>query len=155
MFNLLSSSSERKEMDATLFEIAEKSTSFDKNASIARISRLEKQRKELINLYKSKITELIQVRSLQYQDLVYGNTTIKPVEAAKFVREGTDVLDYIPGSTIDDTILLPVEIDELEYIYESNSLINRDEEEFLKKQLPELDCLWDPKELKSITENIF
>jgi very-short-patch-repair endonuclease len=153
--NLLSSSSERKEMDATLFEIAEKSTSFDKNASIARISRLEKQRKELINLYKSKITELIQVRSLQYQDLVYGNTTIKPVEAAKFVREGTDVLDYIPGSTIDDTILLPVEIDELEYIYESNSLINRDEEEFLKKQLPELDCLWDPKELKSITENIF
>jgi superfamily I DNA and/or RNA helicase len=151
--NLLSSSSERKEMDATLFEIAEKSTSFDMNASIERISRLEKEREELIKLYKDKITELIQVRSLQYQDLVYGNTTIKPIEAAQFVAEGRGDLDYIPGTTKDDTILLPIEIDELEYLYKSNKLINKDEEEFLEKQLPELYCLLKPNELKANIEN--
>ena len=81
--NLLSSSSERKEMDATLFEIAEKKHKFlTKNASI---KNYELKSRKIIE-YKDKITELIQARSLQYQDLVYGNTTIKLVELP-FVRK--------------------------------------------------------------------
>ncbi|TJX15136.1 hypothetical protein E9840_03475 [Tissierella creatinini] len=152
--SLLSSSSERKEMDATLFEIAEKSTSLDPASSLNRINRLEAERKELIGRYKERKAELLQVRSLQYKDIVYGNTTVKPIDAAKFICEGKNTLDYIPGKTTDDTVLLPVDIEELTCLYKSNNLITKDEEEFLYKELPDLNSIWTSNELKVSNEGI-
>ncbi len=152
--SLLSSSSERKEMDATLFEIAEKSTSLDQTSSLNRINRLETERKELIARYKERKAELLQVRSLQYNDIVYGNTTIKPIEAAKFICEGKNTLDYIPGKTTDDNVLLTVDIEDLSYLYKSNGLITKDEEEFLYKELPDMNSIWTSNELKVSNEEI-
>lgn len=137
--SLLSSTSERKEMDATLFEIAEKGTTLDENVAINKIKKLENERKDLINMYKDKNKELLRIRSLEYNDLIYGNTTIKPIEAARFINEGIGKYDIIPGETVDNTILLPMKIEDLEYLYKSNDLINKDEEIILSKDLPDLE----------------
>lgn len=152
--SLLSSSSERKEMDATLFEIAEKSTSLDKNVSLRKINNLEKQRKELVDLYKEKNAELLSVRSLEYKDLVYGNTTIRPIDAAKFINKGKDTLDLIPGITTDDTILLPLSLESLGYLYDSNELIDKEEESILHKILPSIDDIWDIEKLRKNMDGI-
>lgn len=149
--SLLSSSSERKEMDATLFAIAEKGTTLDENESMDKIRRLENERKDLINIYKDKNKELLRIRTLQYKDIIYGNTTIKPIDAAKFIREGKDKLDFIPGKTIDDTIILPITIEELEYLYKSNELIHKEDENILSNDLPDIEEIWTREKLQ---ENI-
>lgn len=140
--SLLSSGSQKKEMDASLFEIAEKGTSTDLNESKRKISRGELECKELINDYKLKNEELIQIRSLEYKDIVFDNTTIKPIDAAKIVNEGLGKYDYISGDTRDDTIGLPLSLKELNILYRSNSQVSQDEESLLKLELPDINKLW-------------
>jgi len=141
--SLLSSSSQRKEMDSSLFEIAEKSTSLDLNESKIKIGKLIEERKRLIEQYKSKNDELIKIRSLEYKDIVYNNETIKPIDAAKFINDGRGKIDYILGETNDDTIGLPLSIEELEILYKSNADISSEEETLLSKQIPDIEEIWD------------
>jgi hypothetical protein len=102
--SLLSSSSQKKEMDEAINEIAIKGTSLDLYESKKKIERLERERKELINKSKALNQDLLQIRSLEYKDIVYANQTVPPIEAAKFINSGLGKFDYIPGSTSDDTI---------------------------------------------------
>ncbi|MBS4024835.1 MAG: AAA family ATPase [Clostridia bacterium] len=140
--SLLSASSQRKEMDSALFEIAQKNTSLDLNESKQKIKKLELERKELISHFKVKQEEFLQIRSLEYKDLVYSNQTITPIEAAKLIKKGEGTLDFIPGPTLDDTIGLPLLQAELVELYHSNALLNADEEDLLSKGLPERGLLW-------------
>lgn len=134
--SLLSSSSQRKEMDTALFEIAEKSTSIDLRTTKQEIERLEQGRKDLVETYRQKQQELIHIRSLDYKDIVLSNETISPIEAAKFINKGQGKYDYIPGNSIDDTAMLPLSIDELTYLYKSNDMISSDQEAIISKGLP-------------------
>lgn len=141
--SVLSSGSQRKEMDSSLFEIAEKSTSLDLNKTKIRIDQLMEKRKQLIEQYKSKNEELIKIRSLEYKDIVFDNETIKPIDAAKFVNDGRGKIDYILGKTNDDTIGLPLSIEELEELYRSNGEISPEEEKILSKRIPDIEKIWD------------
>lgn len=141
--SVLNASSQKKEMDATLFEIAEKSTTMDIFTCKKKIEELSIEREKLINLYKEKNKELIQIRSLDYKDIVLENETISPIEAAKFVNHGKDKYDYIPGTSKNDTVGLPLSTEELKELYKSNNLITNIEEEILSKDLPNLDNIWE------------
>lgn len=140
--SLLSTSSQQKEMDAALFEIDEKSTSIDLNDSLKKIHRLEEERKDLIERYKNKNQELLQIRGLDYKDIVFANGTITPIDAAKFINQGKGKYDYIPGESIDDTASIPLSFEELDELYKSNELITTIEEEFLAYNLPGLSHIW-------------
>jgi very-short-patch-repair endonuclease/cellulose biosynthesis protein BcsQ len=138
--------SQRQEMDATLFEIAEKSSQFDKGINQVKTKKLGKERKELIEEYQKKNQELLKMRAAEYKDLVYDNQTIRPIEAAKFVKEGIDRLDYIPGLTTDSTVGLPLSYDELVELYSSNLKLSVEEEETLHNELPEMSELLIPEQ---------
>ena len=140
--SLLSTSSQKKEMDATLFEIAEKSTAIDLNESKKKIDRLETERKDLINTYKAKNQELIQIRSLDYKDIVYANETITPIGAAKFVNQGKGKYDYIPGVSSDDSVSIPFSNGGLIELYESNEQITNKEEMILGNDVPDFNNMW-------------
>lgn len=140
--SLLSMSSQRKEMDATLFEIAEKSTLIDLNESKKKIDRLETKRKDLINKYKIKKQKLIQIRYSDYKDIVFADKTITPIEAAKFINQGKEKYDYIPGVSNDDTVSMPLSHDELDKLYKSNKFITNTEEMILSCDLPDLNNMW-------------
>lgn len=140
--SLLSSSSQRKEMDISLFEIAEKNTSIDLNNLKKEILKLEQEREDLVNKYKIKNQELIQIRSLEYKDIVFANETIHPIEAAKFIREGKEKYNYIPGKSKDDTASIPLSAEELTRLYNTNDLITLEEEKILSKDLPHFEDIW-------------
>jgi len=140
--SLLSTTSQKKEMDATLFEIDEKTSSIDLNDSVKRIHMLEDERKSLIKKYKEKYQELIWIRNLDYKDLVFDNETISPIEAAKFINRGKNKYDYIPGKSNDDTVSMPLSYEELSKLYETNGLLSEDEEKLLDSDLPDLDSIW-------------
>jgi hypothetical protein len=146
--SLLSSSSERKEMDSSLFEIAEKSTSFDLRHSAERITKLQQERKVLVYKYKARNQGLMQIRSLEYKDIVYANETISPIEAAKFVNHGKGKYDYIPGISKDDTASMPISSDEAKELYSTNGMITVEEDKILSKELPSLEDIWDSNTFK-------
>lgn len=139
--SLLSTNSKKGDIDATLFEIDEMNTTLDLKDSKDKIIKLESQREELINRFKEKNQELIQIRSLDYKDLIFQNETISPIDAAKFIKQYKGRYDYIPGESKDDTATIPLTDDELEFLYKSNSLINPIEEEILSNKLLNLDEL--------------
>ncbi len=153
--SLLSSNSQKKEMDDAINEIAIKSTSLDLYESKKKIESLETERKELISKSKAKSQELLFIRSLEYKDIVFDNHTISPIDAAKFINTGYDNFDYIPGSTSDDKIGLPLAIEDLRVLYQSNQQISTEEDEILGKKLPALESLWSVNTFRVNTENYF
>ncbi|UOD33976.1 AAA family ATPase [Deferribacteraceae bacterium V6Fe1] len=144
--SLLSSASQRKEMDIAIADIAEKNTRFNSSESKKKIERLKSERQELIKLYRNKINELTEIRANEYKDIIYNNQTIKLIEAAKFIYEGKGKFDYINGETTDDTIGLPLSLEELEELYKSNEEINLEEEQLLQQNI-DFESIW--------TEDIF
>lgn len=140
--SLLSTSSQQKEMDSTLFEIDEKTTIIDPNDLPEKIYKLGAERQKLIETYKEKYQELIRVRSLDYKDIVFANETIRPIEAAKFIDSGKGKYDYIPGESRDDTVPILLSHEELHELYKSNEMIIDIEEELLDSNLPGSDDIW-------------
>ncbi|HOJ11462.1 MAG TPA: AAA domain-containing protein [Clostridiales bacterium] len=151
--SLLSSNSQKKEMDDAINEIAIKSTSTDLFESKKKIERLENERKELISKSKAKSQELLYIRSLEYKDIIFDNHTISPIDAAKFINTGYGNFDYIPGSTSDDRIGLPLSTENLDFLYHSNQQISLEEDELLRKKLPSLASLWSIDSFRINTEN--
>lgn len=151
--SLLSTSSQQKETDAVLFEIDEKGTSVDLNDSLKKIHKLEEERKILIERYKNKNQELLYIRGLDYKDITFANETMTPIDAAKFVNQGKEKYNYIPGKSIDDTVSLPLSYEELDELYKSNELITVAEEEFLACDLPDLDDIWTVEEFSKKVED--
>ncbi len=141
--SLLSTNSQKKEMDEVINEIAIKRTSLDLNETNKKIEILEINRKSLIDKLKMKSKELLQIRSLEYKDIVFANQTITPINAAKLINDGQGKDDFIIGLTYDDTIGLPLSIDDLRALYHSNQQISQQENELLSKELPEIESMWD------------
>lgn len=146
--SLLSTKSQKEEMDNAINEIAIKS-SIDIIESSRKIERLENERKSLISKSKSKSQDLLQIRGLEYKDLVYDNKTIRPIEAAKFVNSGYGKYDYIPGPTIDDTIGMPLSSEDLSFLYHTNHHISPYEDDLLNKKLPDIEKLWEVEDFNS------
>lgn len=144
--SLLSSKSQKKEMDEAINEIAEKGTTLNLRDAKSRITRLEAERENLIQASKAKSNELLRIRSLEYKDIVYDNQTITPIEAAKFIKSGVGSLDYIKGITSNDTTGLPITLADLGFLYETNETITVADEEVLEHNVPDLMTLWKPQE---------
>ena len=144
--SLLSSKSQKKEMDEAINEIAEKGTTLNLHDAKRRITRLETERENLIQASKEKSNELLRIRSLEYKDIVYDNQTITPIETAKFIKFGVDCFDYIKGATSDDTIGLPMNLADLSFLYETNEIITVADEEILDHSVPDFMILWKPQD---------
>lgn len=134
--SILSSTSQKKEMDEAINEIASKSSSMDLHSSLRKIERLEEERKEMVNQSKRLIEELVRARSMEYKDLIFNNHTIAPIEAAKFLNSGNDVFDYIGGKSNDDEVSFPLTHEELVFLYSSNDRLSGEEENLLRKAYP-------------------
>lgn len=150
--SLLTSTSEKKEMDNAINEIAEKGTTLDLNLSKEKIDKLEKERKTLIKGSIRLSEELIRVRSSEYKDLIYNNSTIKPIDAAKFLNEGNGLFDYIKGSSNNDEVGLPITSQELLYLYNTNDKVNSNDENLLKGDYPDKGKLLIPKEFSELVD---
>lgn len=152
--SLLSNKSQKDEMDKAINEMAIKSTTFDLSKNKEIIAKLKSERKNLIEKYKELRNNLISIRSQEYKDIVYDNHTIKPIEAAKFIREGLDKYDYLNGDTTDCTIGLPLSEDEFIRLYCLNNDISQEEERMLSKKLPLLSGLWTVDEFEKNKGNL-
>lgn len=152
--NLSSSASQKKEMDSSINEIASKSSTLDLYSSQVKIRQLEEDRVQLVEESKQLMQELVRVRSLEYKDLIYDNHSISPIEAAKFLRKGVGIYDYIEGKSNNDEVGFPLTHDELVFLYSSNNHLSSEEEELLKTDYPENDEIIGSMEFNEIIGHI-
>ncbi|HVI43128.1 MAG TPA: AAA domain-containing protein, partial [Anaerovoracaceae bacterium] len=134
--SILSSTSQKNEMDAAINEIASKSSSIDLHSSLLKVKRLKEERKELINQSRKLTEELVRARSMEYKDLIFDNHTIVPIDAAKFLNRGKDLFDYMTGKSNNDEVGFPLRHEELIFLYSSNDQLSSEEEHLLKKTYP-------------------
>lgn len=134
--SLLSSTSQKKEMDEAINEIASKSSSVDLHGAELKIGQLTTERKKLVDRSRKLTADLIRARSTEYKDILYDNHTITPIEAAKFLNSGKGEYDYITGKSNQDEMGFPLTHEELVYLYATNDQLNHDEEQLLTKSYP-------------------
>lgn len=152
--SLLSSKSQKNEMDEAINEIASKGTTLDLHEAEQRIHRLKKERATLIEESQLRSTQLLEIRAMEYKDIVYDNETITPIEAAKYIKAGESTLDIIPGKTTDDTIGFPLTEEEIHFLYNSNKEISLEEEALLVAKLPELDYVWTVEQFEGFVKDL-
>ena len=152
--SLLSSKSQKKEMDEAINEIASKGTSLDLYEAKQRIQRLKDERGILIQESKKKSQELLEIRAMEYKDIVYDNETISPIDVAKFIKSGEKIYDYIPGKMSDDTIGFPLTDEEVNFLYQSNEEISKEEETVLDSSLPEFEKILPVEDFRNYVEEI-
>ena len=152
--SILSSTSQKKEMDDAINEIASKSTSMDLAGSGYKIERLKSERKKLVDLSKKLTIELTRARSAEYKDLIFDNHSISPIDAAKFLNSGNDTFDYITGKSNDDEISFPLTHEETVYLYSSNDKLSIEEEDLLKMHLPPTENILGSTEFESVVDRI-
>ncbi|VDN47266.1 conserved protein of unknown function [Petrocella atlantisensis] len=152
--SLLSSKSQKNEMDEAINEIASKGTTLDLHEAEQRIHRLKKERDTLIEESQLKGTQLLEIRAMEYKDIVYDNKTITPIDAAKYIKAGENTLDIIPGTTTDDTIGFPLSEEELHFLYNSNKVVSLEEEALLVAKLPEFDSVWSDEQFERCVEDL-
>ena len=149
--SLLSSKSQKTEMDRTIGAISEKRSCYDREAARNRINQLERQRQKLVAEAKENAERLRQMRRAEYLDLIYDNLTISPCDAARCVKTGENSLNYIPGPTTDDTLGLPLSLQDLASLYRTSGALTAEEEAMLSSDLPGLTNLWDTERFNNTT----
>jgi len=152
--SMLSSTSQKKEMDEAINEIASKSSSMDLNSSHRKIKRFEEERKELVNQSKQLTEKLVRARSMEYKDLIFDNHSIAPIDAAKFLNSGHNVFDYIDGKSNNDEVCFPLTHEEILFLYASNDNLTYEEENLLKKEYPSIDQLMSSEIFSSNVDRI-
>jgi very-short-patch-repair endonuclease len=148
--SLLTSRSQKKELDESINEISTKVSSLDITKSKKKIEKLKNKRKIFIKELEDLREKLLEIRSSEYKDIVYDNTTLTPVEASKFIRSGVGSIDYINGRTNDESMGFPLNDDELYFLYESNDKIEKDELLVLSSRIPDLDEIMSSEEFSKL-----
>ena len=152
--SLLSSTSQKKEMDEAIDEIASKSSSIDLHYSFEKTKRLEKERKELVNQLKQLTEELVRARSMEYKDLIFDNHSMKPIDAAKFLSNCKNRCDYITGKSNNDEVCFPLTHEELVFLYQSNELVDIEEENLLRNVYPSVGQIISSSDFTSMVNRI-
>ena len=127
-----------------------------RNDSTSLNSKAMKLKEERIKI----ITNLAEVRKKIYtilnrecNNIVLNGEDISPIDAAKFVLENEKTLSYIPGK-VEPYSTIPLSLEELTILYESNNNISELDEAELACGLPDPDHFLTSSEYELILENL-
>ena len=108
------------------------------------MEKLGLERKQIIRDLAETRKKLFSIINQESNCIVYNGEEISPSMAAKFVRENSETLSYIPGKVrIYDP--LPLTFAELSELYRSNSDISVEDESEFSHNLPKPDDVMSPK----------
>ena len=107
------------------------------------IELITRERKEIIQQLSEVRRQIYTIKYREFKPIVYNGESYSPAKAAEFVNRYADKLSYIPGK-VRLYCSLPVSIDELLQLYQSNADITYEDELELKCDLPNPELLLTP-----------
>jgi very-short-patch-repair endonuclease len=115
--------------------------------------RLQDERKRIISALSDVREKFLDARQDEIRDVVFGGKAMRPIEAAKRVKEGAGKDDWIPSPvTLGES--LPVSYADVVALYQTNARISAGDERELNGFRPEITALPTPKEFQSAIEEL-
>lgn len=127
----------RRELESAVTNIADRLSNSDKDRLTSEALSLEQQRKKLKATVEAVTAELRDSRLDEQRELIVDGRPWRPIDAAKFVREGAATHAWIPGAVAAGTSL-PLTPSELDELYASNAAVSVADERDLSQPIPDL-----------------
>lgn len=116
------------------------------------IAALKDRREYLKNILKKLEEDSVSIRRFEFTDLVLNGESISPSEAGKFIKENLDLL-WIPSPVVLGAPI-PLSVEEIHFLYESNIMISIEEEIALADDLPNPEKILQPSEAEELLSSI-
>ena len=115
--------------------------------------RLKKDRRQIIEQLRHARTRLLEARQDEIRCVVFGEKDLRPVDAAKRVKQGAGADDWIPSPvSLGQTAPLPPA--ELVALYQTNARISLEDERELNAFRPDAAALPTPKQVNALVEEM-
>ncbi len=128
------------DMERSVDGISEYLSRYTSNELKKKVESASRQRKDIIGELASVRKKIFQIRYREYEPIVYNGDGYSPAKAAAFVNANAEELSYIPGK-VRLSHPLPVTIEELVRLYQSNGGITEKEESELDFNIPDPELL--------------
>jgi len=114
---------------------------------------LQAERKRILEALREARKLLLEARQDEIRDITVDEKTIRPIDAARQVKEGVGSADWIP-SPVELGASLPLAHAEIVELYQTNARINPEDERALGTFRPEASALPAPNDFKSTIEEL-
>jgi very-short-patch-repair endonuclease len=114
---------------------------------------LQSERIRILEALRSARKHLLGARQDEIHDITLGEKTIRPIDAARFVKEGVGTADWIP-SPVELGAWLPLLHAEVVELYQTNARVSADDERALCAFRPDIALLPAPHEFRSVLEEL-
>ncbi len=105
----------------------------------------DERQKILIDLGEIR-RKIYAIRNREFESVTYNGRNYSPIQMASFVKDNENELSYIPGQ-VRLNQPLPVSVQDLQLLYESNALISTQDQREMVNNLPDPATLVKPSEL--------
>lgn len=140
-----------EDMENSIDGITEYMSKFTSFELKKQIDKLKDERLKIIDELSKTRKKIYNALNDEYKSIVLNGDEISPSEAAKYILDNKGKLDYINGN-IKLYEPLPLSIDELNYLYSTNSKLTDIEEKELNYKLPSPYDLITPERFKNIID---
>ena len=115
--------------------------------------RLTRDRKRVIDELSQARSRLLDARQDEIRGVVFGGKDIRPIDAAKRVKQGVGIQDWIP-SPINLGETVPLSHAEVVALYQTNARVSLNDERELNAIRPDSATLPTPKEFRELVEEL-
>lgn len=140
-----------EDMENSIDGITEYMSKFTSFELKKQIDKLKDERLKIIDELSKTRKKIYNALNDEYKSIVLNGDEISPSEAAKYILDNKGKLDYINGN-IKLYEPLPLTIEELNYLYSTNSKLTDIEEKELNYKLPSPNDLITPERFKNIID---
>jgi len=136
----------QEELEAAVTEIQSRIS--QDPAHLERKSLLLKEERAKVILEIRKVRQsMLEARQDEMTPITFGDCTLRPIEAAEFVRSRQSIDEWIPGAITQGTGL-PLSTKEVSELYRTNQTLTADDERQLENRRPNLNRLPTPTEFQ-------
>lgn len=115
--------------------------------------RLRGERKRVLDALRETRGKLLDARQDEIRDVVFGGKSMRPIVAARRVKEGVGTDDWI-SSPVSLGASLPLSHAEVAALYQTNARVSLDDERELAGYRPDLSTLPTPNQFKNAVEEL-
>jgi len=137
----------RQQMEEAISGIVARYTSLNAAQLDRQISQLQERRKRLQSELLKAETQLRGACQKEHDPIILAGKPVKPLEAARWVHEHRDRHHWIPGP-VSESAPQPLSDAEFTTLYATNQTLSAADELALQGELPDLEKLATPQELK-------
>lgn len=135
-----------KDMERSIAGITEHMANESAEGLRNKAKKLAKMREGIISDLSETRKKIYAIKYSEYKSLIFNGKSMSPTEAATYVSENAERLDYIPGKIKSD-VPLPLSYEELSKLYKTNASISPEEEEELVEEVPDPEMFALPMDL--------